>query len=630
MSTSDTLLSNAVLMRESARHSRRWQTYGARMGFSAIMMGLLLLGIWTVITVATEVGGVKATELSWLGRSLFVGFTILQTLLALIMAPMMVSRSIIEELSDKTMDLLVLTPIKVQHVLASKVFSQTLSILLIIIGALPVMAMVVSLGGVGIDELVVITVGMMVTVLLMGVLGAFFGMFTRSPVIAMLASLFWALTLLILMPMVHGLISGSVQVSAQVSPFFANVGNWWGLLIVLAYFPIIWLVYRLSARLFELKVSNAELVRYFDWNVWHGKQILWAMLAFLCFSIVAVPTAVTLSWISTAAFSGVAPTFADIVAQPVPALLGAAGRVLSLIWTVYLATLCTWLYLRLGMDVVEILDGVTSGMGRSRSRKKRSLGLRIWRNPVLWRESRLSGWGGGSLGLLIAWVGGLFVFFQVFGVALIAPGVMVVVGLINGLGAVALAMWMAAGSLEQERTRFTLTLLLMSDMGSWRVLLGKTLALTPPTLPFLLLGCLLLVVGHPVLSMWDVVTSKETFSMWTALARGGLSSVWLIPVWLVMVHISQLIGLRARRRSAIYTLSLACGALIIGVPAMMGWIFRDLWFLALPGRLIVPPLMLWAGIFELLISIGMWTMAAIALQALLVMNLRRWGGTVDG
>jgi len=138
------------------------------------------------------------------------------------------------------------------------------------------------------------------------------------------------------------------------------------------------------------------------------------------------------------------------------------------------------------------------------------------------------------------------------------------------------------------------------------------------------------VVGHPVLSMWDVVTSKETFSMWTALARGGLSSVWLIPVWLVMVHISQLIGLRARRRSAIYTLSLACGALIIGVPAMMGWIFRDLWFLALPGRLIVPPLMLWAGIFELLISIGMWTMAAIALQALLVMNLRRWGGTVDG
>ena len=38
-------ISNAVLMREAARTSRRWQVYGARMGFSGALMALLLLGI---------------------------------------------------------------------------------------------------------------------------------------------------------------------------------------------------------------------------------------------------------------------------------------------------------------------------------------------------------------------------------------------------------------------------------------------------------------------------------------------------------------------------------------------------------------------------------------------------------
>ena len=617
-------ISNAVLMREAARNSRRWQIYGARMGFSGVLMALLLLGIWASINVATDLLGGNATELSKLGRGLFVVFTILQTLLALVMAPMMVSRAIIEERTDRTIELMVLTPIQLRNLLVSKILSQILSILLIIIGALPILGMVLSLGGVGVDELVVITAGMVVTVVLMGVFGAFFSMFTESPLIATLASLFWAVGLYIMMPITHSTLSGSIQVSAQVSPFFANAGNWWGLLILVSYIPIIWITLEMAARMFELRVSNAELRRYFSPQEWMMRKVGIAALIWFVSSIVVVPGIIGLSWWSAATFQFASPTLSSIQGTLGPAVAGGVGRLLSLLWVMCLGTLLTWVYLRLGMDLVDVFDGILGGTGRSRSRKKRSVGHKIFKNPVFWREARISGWGGGSIGLFVMWFMGMLAVFQTG--LWVFPGGLLTIGILNAVAGTALSIWSSAGSIEQERRRGTLTLLVVSTLSSWRIVWGKTLAVLIPASPFLLVAALLVFFGHPHLAFIDIKNADFTW----VFVRGTLATLWWVPVWLSLVHLSQWVGLRMKKRNTVYTSALSLAVLALGLPAFAGWILKDLWIVSVPARIIAAGLMPFAAPWELGLSIPIWGFVALLLHVMLVRNFRTWGGTVDG
>ena len=617
-------LSNAVLMREATRNSRRWQMYGARMAFSGLLMGSLLLGIWLSVTFGTKMMGSQSAELSWLAKTLFVVFTVFQTLLALVMTPLMVSRAIIEERTDKTIELMVLTPIRVRHLLISKIASQIMSILLIILGSLPIMGMVLSLGGVGVDELVVITMGIVVTVVLMGALSSFFGMFTESPFIATIASLFWAISLFVLLPLVHGLMSASWRASAQISPFFSNLGNWWGLLICVAYLPITLLTVEMASRMFDLRVSNAEFRHYLSMKQWLGKPMFILFICTLLLGIVVVPLSIGLSWWSATSFGAQAPTFEQIQSLPGPAIGGAVGRVLSLCFTSTLGVLATWVYLRLAMDFVDILNGIKGGGGTRRSRKKRSVGHKIWSNPILWRESRMSGLGGTWVIMASLWL--IIMLFLLQSGVWVVPGGLLSIGLLNSLGAVGLAVWIAAGSFEQERRGQTLTLLMMTSMNSWRIVMGKTVALAGPSLPFLLIGGFLILVGQPYLEVWKGASAEYEWG----LLRGFWGALWWGPVWFVFTQSAMILGLRMKRKGVVYSASIALVGLCIGVPAFMAWIFREVWLVAVPARLISAGLMPWATVWEQVLSIGFWSLVALILHIWLVSNLRRWGGHVDG
>lgn len=616
--------STAVLMRDAARNSRRWQSYGARVGFSGFLMLLLLVGMWATVNVATNMLNTATAELSWLGRTFFTVFTVFQTILALVMAPMMVSRAIIEERTDETVELMVISPISMRSLLVSKVLSQVFLILLIILGGLPIMAMLLSLGGVGISEVVVYTVGVMVTVVLMGYLGAFFAMFTSSPFIATGASLLWALMLYLALPVIYGLLASTYRGSALFSPFFSKLGDWWGLLIVFTYLPVIALLIELAARMFELRVSRAELRRYFSNEVWGGRGIFRLFLVFFVGSVLWIPVAAGLSWWSAITLNWDPFSWSLMLSQPTPVLLGGVGRVMTLVWTVILAMLGTWVYLRLGMDIVDALGGVSGGSGGTRSRKKKSVGHKIWRNPVLWRESRLSGWGATGITLIVLWI---LVSLGIFQTGIwIIPGGLLMLGTLNaGLG-IALAIWVAAGSFERERRAHTLTLLMMSTMSSWRIVLGKTLSVLVPSGPLLLFGGVLIVLGHPHLAMMDL----ENVSFGLVVFRGILVALWWIPIWVTSVHISHWIGLRLRRKGAVYTFSFVAVFSALGIPASIALILRDIWFVAAPARMVSAGLLPWPNLLELVLSMILWGGIAVVLHALLTLNLRRWGGKADG
>ncbi|MFT7521514.1 MAG: ABC-type transport system involved in multi-copper enzyme maturation permease subunit, partial [Kiritimatiellia bacterium] len=217
---------SAVLWREIARTSRRWQTYLGRAAFSMALLGAILLGSY----LSMEFRSVQdQSQNAQLARYLFISITVFQMLISLVMAPMVSAKAIIEERLDGTLDLLVLTPITAMRLLTSKVLSRVLVLLLIVLGSLPLLAQVVTLGGVSVIEVVLATLGNLVMIVVLGTLGGWFGLFTKSPIIATLASAGWALLAFLGLPGIYAAMAVRWQATAMVSPFFASLGDWGGL-----------------------------------------------------------------------------------------------------------------------------------------------------------------------------------------------------------------------------------------------------------------------------------------------------------------------------------------------------------------------------------------------------------------
>lgn len=610
--------SSAVLWRESARTSRRWQTYATRAGFSGALLALLLFGIWASMAVTTA-DWVDKSDTAWMGRVLFITFTVMQMVISLFMAPMTTARAVIEERLEGTLDLLVLTPLSAGALLGSKVLSRLLVLITVVLGSLPLLALVTTLGGVSVTEVVLVTVGNVVTLFVMGAMGAYFGLFTKSPVIASLAAAGWALLAFLGLPALYALITASTSGSAHVSPFFASAGDWWGLVLPLTWVPTILLTWVIGTRLFRLKMANAELRRYFSDDVWQTrKALIWGGV-FLGLCVTVLPLGTILAWMHTSAVNGGGHVSTMIWA------LGGAGRALSWVWTQGLVLLCTWFYLRLGMDLVDAFEGMLGQMGRDRARRRKSRGHRIWRNPIAWREARVSAWGRGGLPLLIGWGLVLFAILQ-SGLWLI-PGGVLTVGAANAAAALLLTCWLAAGSIEQERHGRSLEMLLVSRMSSTRIVWGKLFALMFPTLPVLLISIPLFVIGFPHLEMLFSLDRSDGGSVFaSAVGRGLFTSVWLLGFWLFAAMASMWVALRVRTPATAYGAAVGLVAAVILVPTFLAWVLSDWYWVSLPFRVVMPVAVKSANPFELLFSTGLFTGLGLVLFVYIAARIRAWGG----
>ena len=607
---------SAVLWREAARTSRRWQTYTLRTGFSAALLVLLLFGIWTTIAFQTS-GFVDLSQQQYMGRYLFVAFTVIQMVIGLFMAPMMTSAAIVEERLEGTLDLLVLTPLTAASLLAAKVGSRLLSLLTVVLGSLPLLALVTTLGGVSITEVLLVTIGNAVTLVVMGALGAYFGLFTKSPVIATLAAAGWALLSFLALPALYGLLSASYSATAQVSPFFASVGDLWGLLLPLTYLPTVLLTWALGTRLFQLKMANAELRRYFSDEVWQSKRVMIFGGVFLGASITLLPVGLVLAWWHTIAAQSGTVSWGMW-------LTGGLGVGLVWLWSHGLILLATWFYLRLGMDLVDAFEGMLGQMGRDRARRRKSRGHKIWRNPVAWREARVSAWGRGGLPLMIGWGLALFAIAQ-SGLWLV-PGGLLTVGAANAAAGLLLTIWLAAGSIEQERRGSTLDMVLVSRLSSNRIVWGKLFAMSLPTLPVILLSLPLILIGFPHVDTLSMGSRSDWGSfMAGSVLRGALTGGWLVVFWLFAALASMWVALRVRNPGGAYGAAVGAITALVLAPTFLTWVLRDVFWAALPARLIMPVTAPSAMPWEIILSAVGYLVLALILYIVLAARIRSWG-----
>lgn len=592
-------VSAAVLFREASRSARRWQTYANRLGFSAALIGGLLLAIWTAVASPLADAG----KLGGFGRGLFIGIATMQFGMALMLAPLGTAAALQEETEQGTLDLLVLTKLRSDQIATAKVLSHVLVLLTVVFGALPVMAAVVTLGGVSGTEVLAVTLHTALAVVVAGAMGALFGLFTRSPLLAMLAAAGYAIPGYLVVPAVYAICSMSPRAATHLSLMGgpAALGPD-AFLPLLVHLPVLWLTWHVGTRLFSLRTSRAHIQKAFSGELWQVNRFGQAFLVVFLVTVVVVPPTSVAMWTIRATHSPFWP-------------LEVATQGALLMWGSAVTWLAAWVYLRVGVDVV---DAVERTFGTNVKEKRAS--LRVWDNPVAWREARPRAWGASAVPIQFTWLLGVLLVSQT--VLWVIPGGLVGLGLFNLVAAIVLTLWLATWTIEHERRLGALEVLLTTTLPTWKLALGKAAGVVLPTAPLVLIALPMLVFGNVYAGTFFAGGLSDAGL--AALFGEGLSAwVWACGVWLAAIGFGMSAALVLNKRSA-FAICLGTLAVVVGVPAAAGRLFPDVAWVAVPARIVAPPLAGDPTWWQILLScVGVFTIAALAL-GLTAANLRRW------
>ena len=583
--------------------------------FSGVLVGVVLLGLRFALG-ASRTAGLDPAELGTIGDTLFNVFCVVQLGMAMVLAPLSTASAIVEERTDRTFDLLVLTRLRPSQIFGGKVLSRILVLLTVVLGAQPVLALVVNFGGVSTTEVVVLTGHTLVNVLLMGLLGAFFGLFTRSPLLAMMASNAYALPFFVLLPFCYAALCGDAATATHFSTLSAFLAtDLWGLLPALGFLPAMVLMVRLAAPLFELSISGADFDASLSNELWRISRgvmgfVVWAVLALVTFPF-AGPLAWEVHQSGTVDWS-----------VPVDAALHAAALVWLFGMFSVLNSLGTWAFLRVTVDVVDGIDGIfTRPVTGDRLRKSGSLGT----YPVWWREARLRAWASSAAPILVTWGLVLLAVFQTG--TWLAPGVLLAIGVGNTLAVLVLTAWLASRAIAEERRKGTLEILLVTTIQSSQVVFGKAAGAALPTLPLMLIGLPMLAFGYAYVDAVGRLARGESFEL-PVVIDGAAMWWWAVPVWAFTNVLAMTLAARLPNPRSAFGLSVASMAAVLGWTPLVGRMFPDLPVLGSLARLVAPPLAGGASGSMLLVSMALWTVAVIVGFVALSRNLRGWIGGV--
>jgi len=125
-------------------------------------------------------GGQVATYASaTVGRGVFSGLLMLQTLMVAVLAPAATAGAISSEREHQTLELLTVTPISSIAIVLGKLFSALAWVFVLVLASIPVTALVFVFGGVAPDDVIRGYVVLLATVIGLGSIGIFFSALTR-------------------------------------------------------------------------------------------------------------------------------------------------------------------------------------------------------------------------------------------------------------------------------------------------------------------------------------------------------------------------------------------------------------------------------------------------------------------
>jgi len=254
----------AVFIRELAGMGSRIGTYVVRV----IFIGGIFLLMYLAAFDELQYTSMPIGRLAEVGRRLFETFAWSQFVIATLLTPVLVAGAIVDEKQRRTLDLLLASDTGAFRIVTEKLLARVLQLVLLLLAAVPVLAMVQLFGGVSYGDIVKVFLVTLGSVVQAAGLALLFSTVFRKTYTAVIATV---LTLALVC--FWGLCASGWELF-----WFVPVLGLWGILYKA--FGIAWYWYALGGALcgiFFMLVSAALLRRAANWSAaavlsrWHGR-----------------------------------------------------------------------------------------------------------------------------------------------------------------------------------------------------------------------------------------------------------------------------------------------------------------------------------------------------------------------
>ena len=131
------------------------------------------------VTMQGMFGGTATFASASIGRAVFFGLMMLQTLMVAVLAPAATAGAISSEREHQTLELLAVTPISSLAIVLGKLLSALAWVFVLILASIPVTSIVFVFGGVALDDMIRGYIVLFATVIGFGSIGIFFSTLTR-------------------------------------------------------------------------------------------------------------------------------------------------------------------------------------------------------------------------------------------------------------------------------------------------------------------------------------------------------------------------------------------------------------------------------------------------------------------
>lgn len=615
-----------IVRRELRRRSRRWQLFGLRVLPPLVVAALL------AIVLGFFGDRIEPDQIPDIGRAMYIAASICLTILVAVVVPASIARAVQVERDEGTLDLLALTGISPAQGLFGTVGTSLLSLLLVVLGTMPLVALIPTFGGVAPGEVTSLVLVLPAMALVLGAVGGLTGLVSRSLAMPLIVTGVFALTFGFLLPLrlAYAVFRASGNQTADVE---------WHTLMPLstAYDGAVWIPWGvlpwLGIAVIALGVSVWRFRRAVGtgWDprskAWPGLRGGWAVHL----PILALGVAI---------FEGILLVSPSGHAAPAMHVIPGLSTSANLVVLILIAA-ATWfsaalLYLRATVWLIPRLS-----LPRTRR------WVPMFGNPITWRELFTTAHGGlaRAMGILtVAWL----VIAVLLPLTSNEEEFVAAWGVLAAVVTLFVAMLLISTSITDERRRGTLPLLCSTTIPPFRIVAGKTVAVAARVLPLAILGFAAVVLAMPEpffgyrgVGDWSWYGGR---SPWGRNLLGSVPWIripvtlaWIAGFWLTFVLASIGLAVRVRNLTLAWITPLLLG---VSVPPLLlltmvlsanvarrhAWVelvvtavfpFQQPFFRNQAAGL--PP--------ELLVSSAVWWSAALLALALATAWMKRWGPT---
>ncbi|MDD5944985.1 MAG: ABC transporter permease subunit [Clostridia bacterium] len=177
---------NPVLRREAKTSLRNWKIFYAVAGYILVVTAVAAIAIWQIMYNSYS-PSFDPTEMV----NVYIGLTVLQLFLVLLMTPAFTAGSISGERERQTLDLLLVTKMSPLSIVVGKFLSGLSLIVLMVVATMPIFALVMYFGGTSLPYILAVTGYMILICGAFGAIAIFFSTVFKKTVTSMVITYIW-------------------------------------------------------------------------------------------------------------------------------------------------------------------------------------------------------------------------------------------------------------------------------------------------------------------------------------------------------------------------------------------------------------------------------------------------------